>query len=566
MATTADPILAAPEGQLHNIAHPEQHNELDSAQPAEVPTEATTTAVPSPERRSETDVEGTWGERDVGGPVSHKVAMEDFEAMRRELTHHSQTPSKGTNQANAGGLLRKTTGGSSKSQPKPTRTKSSKATTYDDEEDLEAGDPEKSAHQSEDFDLGPFIKEGHFEKRTEQGDSAKKVGVVFKNLTVKGVASSATTAKNMIDAIIGTFGPDLYHIISRFIPALRFSKHQPLTTLTNDFTGIVRDGEMMLVLGRPGSGCTTFLKAIANKRGDYASVTGDVFYGGISAKEQASHYRGEVNYNPEDDQHLPTLNVWQTLFFSLLNKTRKRERKEIDIVVDGLMKMFGIPHTAKTLVGNEMVPGVSGGERKRVSIAETLATKSTVVCWDNSTRGLDASTALDYANSLRIMTDVSNRTTLVTLYQTGEQIYELMDKVLLIDEGRMVYQGPANEAKKYFTDLGLVCPDRETTADFLTSITDPTQRIYRRGYEASAPKTAEEFERLYRSSPTYRKVLADIDDYEKHLERTEHGDARAFKQSVKEQKSKYVSKKSNFTVSFWRQVLACTRREFWLVW
>lgn len=85
--------------------------------------------------------------------------------------------------------------------------------------------------------------------------------------------------------------------------------------------------------------------------------------------------------------------------------------------------------------------GISGGERKRVSIAETLATKSTVVSWDNSTRGLDASTALDYANSLRVMTDISNRTTLVTLYQAGEGIYELMDKVLVIDEGRMIYQG-----------------------------------------------------------------------------------------------------------------------------
>lgn len=76
-----------------------------------------------------------------------------------------------------------------------------------------------------------------------------------------------------------------------------------------------------------------------------------------------------------------------------------------------------------------------------MSIAETLATKSTVVAWDNSTRGLDASTALDYAKSLRVMTDVSNRTTLVTLYQAGEGIYKVMDKVLVIDEGRMMYSG-----------------------------------------------------------------------------------------------------------------------------
>lgn len=461
--------------------------------------------------------------------------MEDFEAMRRELTHLSQT----------------------RSRPSVRREATKKST------DVEAGAETDVANE---FDLAPFIKEGHFEKRTEAGESTKKVGVIFKNLTVKGIAMSTVSAKTLPQAITGTFGPDLYRLITRFVPVLNFNKAPPLRTLTNDFTGVARPGEMMLVLGRPGSGCSTFLKAIANKRDGFISVTGDVSYGGISAGEQRKHYRGEVSYNPEDDQHLPTLNVWQTLKFSLLNKTKKREKGEIDIIIDALLKMFGITHTAKTLVGNEMVRGISGGERKRVSIAETLATKSTVLCWDNSTRGLDASTALDFARSLRIMTDISNRTTLVTLYQAGEQIYELMDKALVIDEGRMLYQGPAKEAKQYFVDLGLYCPDRETTADFLTSVTDPAQRIYREGFAASAPKTAEEFERAFKQSPNYQKVLADVADYEKHLKDTDHVEARTFQQSVKDQQSKFVSKKSSYTVSFWRQVLACTRREFWLVW
>ena len=493
--------------------------------------------------------------------------MEDYEAMRRELSHLTQTRSKSSVRSDGGGLMRSITSRSRRGRrPSHQRTQSSGEMSAFAAEDLEAGDAQGVAEKEEEFELGPFLKEGHFEKHTEQGGSAKKVGVVFKNLTVKGIGSTTNYTKTLPDAILGTFGPDLYRLICRFIPALSFSKHQQMRTLINDYTGIVRDGQMMLVLGRPGSGCTTFLKAIANKRNDYASITGDVSYGGIPAKEQNAHYRGEVNYNPEDDQHFPSLNVWQTLKFSLLNKTKKRERGEMNIIIDALMKMFGISHTAKTLVGNEMVPGVSGGERKRVSISETLATKSTVVCWDNSTRGLDASTALDYANSLRIMTDVSNRTTLVTLYQAGEQIYELMDKVLVIDEGRMVFQGPANEAKQYFLDLGLHCPERETTADFLTSVTDPAQRVFREGYEARAPKTAEDFERVFKNSSNYKKVLADVEDYEQHLHRTNHANARDFKQSVKEQQSKHVSPKSSFTVSLWRQVLVCTQREFWLVW
>ena len=156
------------------------------------------------------------------------------------------------------------------------------------------------------------------------------------------------------------------------------------------------------------------------------------------------------------------------------------------------------------------------------------------------------------------MTDVSDRTTLVTLYQAGEGIYQLMDKVLVIDEGRMIFQGPAGEAKEYFQDLGFYCPDRQTTADFLTSVTDPTERQFRKGYEDKAPRTSVDFERVFKTSENYKKVLADVEDYEKRLEQTEHADARAFKQSVEEQKSKTVSKKSNYTVSYLRQVMVST--------
>ena len=309
--------------------------------------------------------------------------MEDFEEMRKQLSNISRTNTGESPKAERAGLFRAM---SSRTQRSATRKAGRTRTTSTlsgsrSEEDLEAGDAEGMAEKDKEFELGPFIQEGHFEKRTETGASAKKVGVIFKNLTVKGIGSTANYVRTLPNAILGTFGPDLYHIMCNIVPALRFGHSPPVRTLINDFTGVVRHGEMMLVLGRPGSGCTTFLKAIANQRGGYAEVTGDVHYGGIPAEKQHAHYRGEVNYNPEDDQHFPALNVWQTLKFSLLNKTKKREKGEIDVIIRALLRMFGITHTSKTLVGNEYVRGVSGGERKRVSIAETLATKSTVVCW-----------------------------------------------------------------------------------------------------------------------------------------------------------------------------------------
>ncbi|KAK8069840.1 ATP-binding multidrug cassette transport protein [Apiospora phragmitis] len=483
----------------------------------------------------------TWGERDVGGINEHD-AKQEFEALKNNLGQLKRTRTQETQASKA------------------TRQSATASHTTDDA-DLGAG--EGDADADSDFELTDFMREGHFEKRTDDG-SAKKVGVLYKNLTVKGVGSATAFVRTVPDAVIGTFGPDLYHVITRFIPSFKFYKTKT-RTLINDFTGCVRDGEMMLVLGRPGAGCSTFLKAISNNRKSYASVEGDVSYGGISAEKQHKMYRGEVNYNPEDDLHFAPLSVWQTLTFALMNKTKKDAREEVSIIANALMRIFGISHTKYTAVGDEYTRGVSGGERKRVSIAETLASKSTVMTWDNSTRGLDASTALDYARSLRIMTDISNRTTLVTLYQAGEGIYELMDKVLVIDQGREIFSGPAKEAKQYFIDLGYECPERQTTADFLTSATDPIERRFRPGFEGKAPKSPEELESAFRNSPHYKRLLADVADYESHLERTNYDDTKKFEGAVQESKSKMVSKKSPYTVAFPRQVIACTKREFWLL-
>jgi len=275
------------------------------------------------------------------------MAMDDYERMRKQLSNLSQTRTRDSDRAEGQGSFRSTRDGTQRPASRNAgtmRTRSSASRGLSDK-DLEAGDAKGVAEIEEEFELGPFIQEGHFEKRTETGESAKKVGVVFRNLTVKGVGSTKNYVRTLPNAIRGTFGPDLYHILCNYIPALKFGGPPPVRTLINGFTGLVRDGEMMLVLGRPGSGCSTFLKTIANQRSGFAEVSGDVKYGGIPADKQHAHYRGEVNYNPEDDQHFPALNVWQTLKFSLLNKTKKRESGEIDVIIRALLKMFGISHT-----------------------------------------------------------------------------------------------------------------------------------------------------------------------------------------------------------------------------
>ncbi|EAT88972.2 hypothetical protein SNOG_03767 [Parastagonospora nodorum SN15] len=500
---------------------------------------------------------GTWGERDAGR-LDTRTAAEDLNVLREELASLSRTRSHGQQQPDRNDglfrtLSRKSTRQSGHQQDELAKTTSRKSTrpsaahqpstensiprTEDDSGDKADQEPGDicavAAEKEDDFELGEFMKEGHFEKRKD-GESAKKVGVVYKNLTVKGVGSTASFVRTLPDAVLGTFGPDLYRIVSGWVPAIRLGQHKQTRTLIHDFSGVVKDGEMCLVLGRPGSGCSTFLKAIANNRESYASVEGDVSYGGISAEKQKKQFRGEM----------ANLNVWQTLSFALKNKTRKNEKGDIPIILDALLRIFGISHTKYTLVGDEVPLSVGTIQHG----------------------GWTPATALDYAKSLRIMTDISNRTTFVTLYQAGEGIYEVMDKVIVIDQGHCIYQGPAREARQYFIDLGFHCPERQTTADFLTAVTDPTERQFREGYEASAPKTPEDLERAFRQSDMHKRGLAEIEQYEADLKNSEYKDAKEFEGAVREGKSKTVRKKSPFTVSFIRQVLACTQREFWLTW
>ncbi|KAE9382722.1 hypothetical protein BT96DRAFT_740381, partial [Gymnopus androsaceus JB14] len=335
-------------------------------------------------------------------------------------------------------------------------------------------------------------------------------------------------------------------------------------------SGVLKPGEMCLVLGCPGAGCSTFLKAIANQREEYANVSGQVLYAGMDAAEMAKFYKGEVVYNEEDDRHIATLTVEQTLKFALSTKTPGPEgrlpgvsRKEFDNeLLDMLLRMLNISHTKDTLVGDEFVRGVSGGERKRVSIAEMMTTRAPVQCWDNSTRGLDASTALDFIRSLRIMTDLLGQTTFVTLYQAGEGIYDMFDKVMVLSQGRQVFLGPPTEARAYFESLGYKSLPRQSTADYLTGCTDPNERRFAPGKSVGdVPSTPSALENAYLSS-RYVQDNKDAAEEYKLAMATDKADQEAFRLAVAADKKKGVSQNSPYTLGYTGQVRALIVRQF----
>src|SRR5690606_1904346 len=162
----------------------------------------------------------------------------------------------------------------------------------------------------------------------------------------------------------------------------------------------------------------------------------------------------------------------------------------------------------------QFVRGVSGGERKRVSIGEMMISGACVNSWDNSTRGLDASTALDFVKSLRILTNIYKTTTFVSLSQASENIYAQFDKVLVIDGGRQVFFGPASAARGYFESLGYLPKPRQTTPDYLTGCTDPYEREFQEGRsEKDVPSTPESLAKAFTESSFAKDLTQEMQSY-----------------------------------------------------
>ncbi|KAJ7261720.1 ABC-2 type transporter-domain-containing protein [Mycena haematopus] len=400
------------------------------------------------------------------------------------------------------------------------------------------------------------MEEAHIERR--------ELGVVFQDLRVVGLGASVSYQPTLGSTLNPLF------ILER-IKALR---HPPLRTILNGFSGVVRPGEMLLVLGRPGSGCSTLLKTLANQTDEYHSVSGSVHYDALSPEDIQAHYRGDVLYCAEDDVHFPTLTVEQTLRFAARLRAPQAEARfqsrdeHIDTMVEILLAIFGLRHVRETQVGDNAIRGVSGGQKKRVSIAEALASRARIGAWDNSTRGLDASTALEFGRALRIATDVARLTTIVSIYQASESLYSLFDKVCVLSEGRMVYFGRADQARQYFLSLGYVPQaERQTTPDFLVSVMDPVGRVVHPSlptHDHARPRTSDEFAKHFLESSLMAQNLEDIADYNYECALNKDR-AQKYQRSAQAEHAKGTRRSSPYTTSLVMQAHALVLRRVQII-
>ncbi|KAI1128101.1 ABC transporter PeaB1 [Nemania abortiva] len=363
--------------------------------------------------------------------------------------------------------------------------------------------------------------------------SSSRADVHFHDLTVKGCGrgiQAAPTVWTTIKSWANVLNPRAYR------------GAEPERTLLHGFSGSLLGGEMLLVIGRPGSGCTTFLKALANMHDEYKGVSGNITYGGRPAHD--SDVDGvRVTFCAEEDNHLPTLTVAQTLRFAIrATWDAKAPRAIINAAVVKLAQSVGLDHVLRTKVGNASIRGVSGGERRRVSLAEAMATFPDVICIDNPTNGLDSSTALEFIQTMREFTSRHGCSTAMSVYQGSDSMVPLFDKVLVINGGRQVYYGKPTEAKAYFESLGFICPDRTTITDFLNSMSaSPELRHTRDGWARRAPSTSLQFEEVFHQSHHYKSVE---------------------ESSVHTGVSPVGPRRNVYALPLYRQILECSVRQF----
>jgi ATP-binding cassette subfamily G (WHITE) protein 2 (PDR) len=388
------------------------------------------------------------------------------------------------------------------------------------------------------------------------------LGITFKNLRAYGDSTDADYQTNVINAPLKFIWK-----VTKDNLSPNSVKRKSQFNILKSMDAVIRSGEIVAVLGRPGSGCTTLLKTIAsNTHGFHIGEESQISYEGLTPHEVKKRFRGEIVYNSEADIHFPHLTVGQTLLTAAKFRTPRNRilgvsrEQYAEAITDVFMATYGLSHIKNTKVGSELVRGVSGGERKRVSIAEVSLAGARLQCWDNATRGLDAATALEFVRALRTSADVMGPAALIAIYQCSQKAYDLFDKVSVLYDGYQIYFGRADKAKEYFLKMGWDCPPRQTTADFLTSVTSPRERVPQKDYEDKVPKTAQEFEAYWKASPEYAELIKQVDA---SLAQNATDSSRDVILDAKHSRqAKNMRKNSPYTVSYPMQVRYLLIREY----
>ncbi|GAB2272817.1 ABC transporter G member 14, partial [Dionaea muscipula] len=237
-------------------------------------------------------------------------------------------------------------------------------------------------------------------------------------------------------------------------------------TILNGLSGKVSPGEILAMLGPSGSGKTTLLTVLGGRlTGKHLS--GKVLYNG---QQFCGSIKRRIGFVAQDDVLHPHLTVEETLLFtamlrlpSKLSHVAKAEQVERVIIE------LGLTQCRNTMIGGPLFRGISGGEKKRVSIGQEMLINPSLLLLDEPTSGLDSTTALRIMNTVKWLAN-GGRTVITTIHQPSSRLYYMFDKVILLSEGCPIYYGPASTALEYFSSIGFSTSLTVNPADVLLDL------------------------------------------------------------------------------------------------
>ncbi|RID74909.1 hypothetical protein BRARA_B01985 [Brassica rapa] len=245
-------------------------------------------------------------------------------------------------------------------------------------------------------------------------------------------------------------------------------------TILSGVTGMVSPGEFMAVLGPSGSGKSTLLNAIAGRLHGPA-LTGKILMNDVKPTKQTLKRTGFV---AQDDLLYPHLTVRETLVFvALLRLPRSLTRHEKIKAAESVISELGLEKCENTVVGNTFIRGISGGERKRVSIAHELLINPSLLVLDEPTSGLDATAALRLVQTLSWVAHGRGKAVVTSIHQPSSRVFQMFDTVLLLSEGKFLFYGKGRDAMAYFESVGFSPAFPMNPADFLLDLANGVCQI-----------------------------------------------------------------------------------------
>ncbi|GMF22712.1 unnamed protein product [Phytophthora fragariaefolia] len=381
------------------------------------------------------------------------------------------------------------------------------------------------------------------------GPSLPRLEIRVRNLSLSVKMPEARG--NTVDAAsskLPTLPRVLYHAVAKSLSACvpSFLKQGDCGVnsvnrhILHDFSAVFKPGSMTLVLGQPGTGKSSLLQLLSGRfplEKDGITVEGAIAYNDESRESLARRLPQFAAYVPQQDLHLSTLTVRETHEFAHTCSTayfdkhveemlRRAERPSDNVEAQSTarslllhlpqitMELLGLQHCADTIIGGNLLRGVSGGERKRVTTGEMLVGFKLALFLDSITTGLDSAAAFDIVSSLRSRARSFGQTVVAALLQPTPEVFELFDDILLLMGGRVAYHGPVEEVRNYFKDLGFACPPGRDFADFLMDLGTDEQSRYQTLDERSSqmpPRTAKQFAAVFTSSSIHHRMMQQLE-------------------------------------------------------